>query len=191
MTAGDEIANTNGLLRLHNSILAAGGTNGNSFGPITDDGYNICSDGTAEFSSGSSFNFTDPQLGPLANYGGPTFCMELLPDSPAIDSADSLDFPPTDQRGYLRPIGDGPDVGAYEFGSYAPIITYLTITSAGENITVGFTAAPQTVYVLQASTDLSAWSNLSTNGPFATSTNIGQTLDAQTFDARLFRLLVQ
>ena len=59
--AGVQIANTNGTLQLLNSIVAYGGTNGNAYGPITDLGFNISSDGSANFRS-LSFNFTDPQL---------------------------------------------------------------------------------------------------------------------------------
>ncbi len=120
ITAGTQIANTNGTLALLNSIIA--GTNSNAYGPITDDGFNICSDGSANLNSGASYNFTDPQLAPLADNGGPTLCMALLPSSPAIDSADPSDFPTTDQRGFVRPVGDGPDMGAFEYGSYQPVI---------------------------------------------------------------------
>lgn len=120
IAAGSQIANTNGTLRLHNSLIAYGGTNGNACGTITDDGYNICSDGTANLNSGSSYNFTDPQLGSLGDYGGPTLCMILLSNSPAIDSGDSSGAPSTDQRGFVRPYGNGVDEGAYEYGSYRP-----------------------------------------------------------------------
>lgn len=119
-TAGAQIANTNGTFFLRNSILAYGGTNSNAYGPITDDGYNICSDNSASLDSGSRYNNTDPLLGPLGNYGGPTPCLALLANNPAIDNADPADFPSTDQRGYLRPFGAGPDIGALEFGATAP-----------------------------------------------------------------------
>ncbi len=188
IAAGSQIANTNGTLRLHNSAIA--GTNFNAYGPITDDGYNICSDGTAQLFGGSSFNFTDPKLGPLADYGGPTLCMSLLPDSPAIDYADSSNFPPTDQRGYIRPVGDGPDVGAFEYGSHLVEVPYLSITSTGGNLTLSFTASPSSVYVLQSSANFSTWANLNTNGPFASPTNINQTISTQGSDVRFFRLLV-
>ena len=187
IAAGSQIANTNGTLRLHSSAIA--GTN-NAYGPITDDGYNISSDGTAQLFGGTSFNFTDPKLGPLGNYGGPTLCMSLLPDSPAIDYADSLSFPPTDQRGYIRPIGDGPDVGAFEYGSHPAGVTYLSLAATGGTLTLSFTANPSTVYVLQSSANFATWANLNTNGPYATSTNINQAIATQGFGARFFRLLV-
>jgi hypothetical protein len=189
--AGTQIGNTNGTLQLHNSIIAYGGTNGNAYGIITDDGYNMCSDGTAQLFGGSSYNFTDPMLGPLANYGGPTLCMALLSNSPAIDSADSSDFPSTDQRGFVRPIGNGPDVGAYEYGSYQLVIPYLNITSTASNVLLTFTAYPSISYDLQASTNLSTWIDLNTNGPFASSTNVTQTISKQGLNPQFFRLLVQ
>src|SRR5262249_17757810 len=110
--AGVQIANTNGTLRLHNSIIAYPGTNSNAYGLITDDGFNISSDGSANFASGSSYNYTDPKLGPLANNNGPTLTMNLLSISPAIDFGDSSGAPSTDQRGFARPNGGGFDIGA-------------------------------------------------------------------------------
>jgi len=189
IAAGSEIANTNGTLRLHNSLVAYGGTNGNAYGIITDDGYNICSDGTAQLFGGSSYNYTDPQLGLLADNGGPTLCIALLPTSPAIDSADPANFPSTDQRGYVRPIGASPDMGAYEYGSYP--LSLNIIASTANNIIVSFTASPTNSYRLQASTNLLTWTDLNTNGPFAISTNITQTISKQGLNLRFFRLLMQ
>ena len=189
ITAGTQIANTNGTLALLNSIIA--GTNSNAYGPITDDGFNICSDGSANLNSGASYNFTDPQLAPLADNGGPTLCMALLPSSPAIDSADPSDFPTTDQRGFVRPIGDGPDMGAYEYGSYRPGVLILNITSTTNNVVLTYITALPGSYRLQASTNLTTWIDLNTNGPFSIATNISQTISTQGFNTRFFRLLVQ
>ena len=55
---------------------------------------------------------TDPLLGPLANNGGPTQTMALLPGSPAIDAGVTVAGVTTDQRGVLRPQGFAPDIGA-------------------------------------------------------------------------------
>jgi hypothetical protein len=57
----------------------------------------------------------DPLLGPLADNGGYAPTMELDPNSPAVDAA-SGGCPETDQRGVVRPEGDGCDLGSYEFG---------------------------------------------------------------------------
>jgi hypothetical protein len=72
----------------------------------------------------SSFT-TDPNgIGPLADNGGPTLTVALLPGSDAIDAADPVqgcvNFNSvllTDQRGAPRVAGAWCDVGAYEFGS--------------------------------------------------------------------------
>jgi hypothetical protein len=191
VTAGLQIANTNGTLRLHNSLIAYSGTNSNAYGPITDDGYNICSDGSASLFSGSSYNYTDPQLGPLGNYGGPTWCMALLASSPAIDTADPNDFPGTDQRGYARPAGGGPDLGAYEYGAVPSVALALTIGSGQTNLMLSFTADPPHTYYLQYSTNLVTWVDVSTNGPFATQTNLSQTITPQNLNRGFFRLLLQ
>ena len=61
----------------------------------------------------------DPLLGPLADNGGFTQTHALLPGSSAIDAGDMTVCPDTDQRSVARPIGNGCDIGAYEF---APMI---------------------------------------------------------------------
>ena len=188
--AGSQIANTNGILQVHNSIIAYG-TNSNAYGPIADDGYNICSDASAKLDGGSSFNCTDPQLAPLGNYGGPTLCLALLANSPAIDNADPNDFPGTDQRGGVRPFGAGPDIGAYEYGSTLPGGPNLAVSASGTNVVVSFAAFPPYSYRLQCSTDLKSWSDLCTNGPVGTSTNISQTVSKQGFNSCFFRLRMQ
>jgi hypothetical protein len=63
----------------------------------------------------------DPQLGPLANNGGPTQTELPAATSPVIDKGNSFGLG-SDQRGVLRPIdfpafpntGDGSDIGAVE-----------------------------------------------------------------------------
>jgi predicted outer membrane repeat protein len=59
----------------------------------------------------------DPDLGALADNGGPTLTMLPQPGSPLIDAipiADCDPAIPTDQRGVERPQGDGCDTGAVE-----------------------------------------------------------------------------
>jgi len=57
-------------------------------------------------------------LGPLADNGGPTQTMALLPGSCAFDAGPStLPLPggvTTDQRGFARPSGEMSDIGAFE-----------------------------------------------------------------------------
>lgn len=69
----------------------------------------------------------DPKLGPLADNGGPTQTMALLPGSPAIDAGNPATpgsgggaCEKTDQRGTPRPVSGGGklicDIGAFEHG---------------------------------------------------------------------------
>jgi hypothetical protein len=118
------------------STIVAGNTGGdvsyfggatNSFQSLT---YNLVGTGnaTAAFNATGDQVGVNPQLGPLADNGGPTRTHALLPASPAIDAGDpaavagSGGVPVFDQRGgpYTRVYdgGNGPgariDIGAYE-----------------------------------------------------------------------------
>ena len=57
---------------------------------------------------------TDPQLGALANNGGPTQTHLPAATSPVINAGDPAFVPPpaTDQRGFARVIGGRVDMGA-------------------------------------------------------------------------------
>ncbi|NEP12654.1 MAG: DUF4347 domain-containing protein [Symploca sp. SIO2C1] len=66
---------------------------------------------------------TDPKLGPLQDNGGPTFTHALLEDSPAIDAGTGGTG--VDQRGVLRPQGDGVDIGAFEALPFQITVTTL------------------------------------------------------------------
>ena len=122
-SSGGGLRSTNGTITLINSIVANNQSGSNCFGNLTDGGHNISSDASCNFSSAGSLNNTDPKLAPLADNGGPTPTMALLPDSPAIDAADNAFCPPTDQRGFPRPSGRGCDMGAFEyFGTYRVVL---------------------------------------------------------------------
>lgn len=91
---------------------------------ITSHGHNLSSDGTCNFNNTGDLNNTDPLLGTLGNYGGPTQTIPLLSGSPAIDSGnpngctDGLGhLLKTDQRGKPRYDAEdtrGCDMGAFE-----------------------------------------------------------------------------
>ena len=84
-------------------------------------GYNLDSGHTCNFTGTGDLQNTNPQLGPLADNGGPTQTHALLrangthPISPAIDGGPISDCPGTDQRGAERPFGSACDIGAYEY----------------------------------------------------------------------------
>jgi hypothetical protein len=128
-------------------------------GPVTDLGHNLCSDANAQFTGTGSLTGVDPKLGPLADNGGPTPTLALLPGSPAIAAGDSASAPATDQRGFPRPAGSA-DIGAYEFG-YPPILAATRPPEGGVDISITGRAG-QTCRLL-ASPDLVNWTAIATN----------------------------
>ncbi len=74
-------------------------------------GVNLVQGFAGAAASGNSFLTSAPLLSPLANHGGPTKTHQLLPGSPARNSAVGSGQV-RDQRGY--PIVATPDIGAYE-----------------------------------------------------------------------------
>jgi hypothetical protein len=112
---GGAIASAGGSVQLRNTILALSLSGSNCFGAgFVDEGHNLSSDASCNFTAPGSLNNADPRLGPLADYGGPTPTMALLAGSPAFDAADPAFCPATDQRGTARPFGAGCDIGAFE-----------------------------------------------------------------------------
>jgi hypothetical protein len=106
-----------------NAIVANNGVNCKGH-PITSRGYNLSSDDTCNFNNTGDLNNTDPKLGTLGNYGGPTQTIPPLSGSPAIDAGNpggctdgAGHLLKTDQRGLPRPDREdktGCDMGAYE-----------------------------------------------------------------------------
>jgi hypothetical protein len=119
---GANLAHNGGAMLSANSLVAFGLISSNNVttlhsnvsGTITDGGFNLSSDNSWAFTSGTSSGNTDPKLAPLDDYGGETRTMALLAGSPAIDAATGPDCPPTDQRGVSRPAGPACDIGAFE-----------------------------------------------------------------------------
>lgn len=111
-------------LTLSNSIVANSSYGGNCLGSLSSKGYNLSSDGTCNFKSTGDLNNTDPKLGTLGNYGGPTQTIPLLSGSPAIDAGNPSGCKDgqghlltADQRSQPRPDKEdsgGCDMGAYE-----------------------------------------------------------------------------
>ena len=79
----------------------------------------------------------NPLLAPLANYGGPTNTMALLPGSPAINAGNNALIPAgitTDQRGFNRIAGGTVDIGAFES---QPIPLVVNTTADGIDVPPG------------------------------------------------------
>jgi hypothetical protein len=109
--------------------------------------------------------FSDPKLGPLANNGGPTLTMALLPGSPAIDAGNTSLASATDQRGVPRPFGVAVDLGAFEF--WPTLQVSLSGTNSIDILASGFRG--QTCRLLASSNALN-WVPMATNqiGPNGT-----------------------
>jgi hypothetical protein len=114
VSLGGGIFTTNGSSTLQNTIVANSLSGSNSIGVLIDDGNNLSSDSSCQFTVPGSLNNTDPLLSPLDDFGGPTPTMALLAGSPAIDHGFSIYCPARDQRGITRPFGGNCDIGAFE-----------------------------------------------------------------------------
>ena len=140
-----------GTVTLRNTIVANSTSGGNCFGTITNGGNNIDDNTSCGWGAVSgSMSSTNPLLGALANNGGPTQTMKLLPTSPAIDAGMNTDCPATDQRGVTRPqpVGGNCDIGAYE--NSAPTDINLSASSVIENLPAGTTVGTLTTTDLDA-----------------------------------------
>jgi large repetitive protein len=82
----------------------------------------------------------DPQLSPLANNGGPTQTMALLPGSRAIDAGTPIVGVTTDQRGFTRPASD-PSLGAFEPQSATIMANNASATFGATNVTLSATVS--------------------------------------------------
>jgi hypothetical protein len=107
---------------------------------------------------GSSASPLDPKVGPLADNGGPTFTVALLPGSPAIEAGTGIGVPPTDQRGVSRPQGPQTDIGAFEYQYTMPVI--LGAAFQGPYPWLRCFGLPGRTYTVQISTNLLNWSDL-------------------------------
>ena len=110
-----------------NSIIAGNDNDQCASGiPINSVGYNLDSGNTCGFTGPGDLVNQDPQLGPLTDNGGSnqTHKPELI--SPAINAGRPTDVFPEDQRGFPRPVGVLPDIGAVEvqmpFSLFLPLI---------------------------------------------------------------------
>lgn len=141
--------------RIANSILS-GNTTPNygdldpiseCYGPVTSLGYNLVSDLTRspwydEWECQLMGDMTGvltgtlAYMGPLADYGGPTLTYSPQFYSPALDAADPMHCPDTDQRGQPRPQPDAGrcDLGAVEGFIPPASITYLAVVAGSGNV---------------------------------------------------------
>jgi hypothetical protein len=125
---------------LTNTIVAGQAAGGDifAFGGVFGSNNLIGTGGSGGLINGVNGNIVgvaDPGLAPLADNGGPTQTMALLPGSPAIDAGTSgPGIPATDQRGLGR-VG-AVDIGAFEVQAQAqpPTITVPDAQTAYEDV---------------------------------------------------------
>jgi hypothetical protein len=156
---GGGLACTNTTVVLQNSIFSDSLGGEQLWGVFTDRGYNLCSDGTGNFTATGSRNGINVLLGPLQDNGGPTPTMALMNGSPARDAIPT-GFPADDQRGIPRPQGLAGDIGAVEVETRAQLD--LAAVVSGPNLLFTLPAQDGT-YQLSSSPDLSSWSGVMTN----------------------------
>lgn len=110
-----------GGVSLLNTIVAnsIGGTNCND--DLTSLGHNLDDEGSCGLNAAGDINGTDPQIGALANNGGPTLTHAIVQGGPAFNTA-SADCGGlvTDQRGVSRPQFGLCDIGAFELAPPPP-----------------------------------------------------------------------
>lgn len=125
--------------------------------------------GTASINdNGGNLFSVDPQLGPLANNGGPTETHLPAATSPAVNAGDAAFAPPptTDQRGLARVAGGRIDMGSVELAPAAPgtIQFQVALSSVNEPAGVATVTLTRTggadgaVQVTIATTDATATS---------------------------------
>ncbi|WP_161604366.1 choice-of-anchor Q domain-containing protein [Roseiconus nitratireducens] len=117
-------------------------------GSIISQGANLVGDsaGSSFTALGSDLVDVQAQIAELSDNGGPTPTIALLDGSPALSSG-VLAGLTTDQRGVVRPQGNGPDIGAFESdllgdnqaAAMLSISAEMTSVSEGDSGTTPFT----------------------------------------------------
>ncbi len=113
----------------------------------------------------SIFDFQNvaANLGTLQDNGGSTLTCAPLSGSLAIGYGTSTGAPTADQRGVPRPQGGAFDIGAVEVVTGSPIVAGgAMVKSSGFYLNTILDATNR--YRIQASTNLTTWIDLSTNG---------------------------
>ncbi len=119
--------------------------------------------------NGNQVGIANPLLGVLANYGGYTQTIALLPGSPALDQGAAVPGMTTDQRGLPRPYdissippaagGNNSDIGAYEAQADCSTVTLAPTslpsgtmgTSYSQTITASGGTVPYTFIIVSGS----------------------------------------
>ena len=160
---GGSFAIAGGYLKLINSILFCSPGQTNVSGAVVDGGHNISSDSSARFSTSFSRSNLNPLLAALADNGGLTPTMALLPGSPAIDTGDDTAAPQIDQRGVGRPAGFQSDIGAFEVTLPSGTPRILNVFRIGPTVRLSVLTTSGSRYALERSESLgNEWTPIQT-----------------------------
>ncbi len=188
-------------ITLKNTIVA-GNTGGECQGVLTSSGYNL-TQGACPFIGDTTGNRRgDPLLGPLAANGGPTLTHLLGSGSPAIDAGNPAGCTDatgavltTDQRGQIRAMGGGCDIGAVETLSAVtptptPTQTATLTPTATATRTATVTRTPTATATPASQVTLRVDPASGTTGLNSTPTDVRIVVDAgaRQVDAAQFRL---
>jgi hypothetical protein len=117
---GDNLSTDTGAVMLRATIIAsraAGSPASNCLygaSALTSGGFNLDDGTSCGFGPGTDLQGVEPQLAPLANYGGPTQTHMPLGTSPVLNAVTAACPPPAnDQRGMARVL-NACDIGAVE-----------------------------------------------------------------------------
>jgi CSLREA domain-containing protein len=130
----------NATATLRNSLIANNSTTnlattGGATAIITSLGFNLSDNWNGVTILGTDLT-APPLLGTLANHGGPTSTLALLPGSPAINAGTNTGAPATDQRSIARAQQTTTDIGAFESRGF----TLAVVSGSGQF------AAPNTAF---------------------------------------------
>ena len=168
-------------------------------GSFASQGYNLIGNNANSIgftATGDQVN-VNPMLGPLANNGGPTQTLALLPGSPAIDKGAAANIAgtatpiTTDQRGVTRPVddasippatsGNDSDIGAFELNApeIAVVETGVGNIADGGSFSFGTTivgnSVTKTFTITNSGTTPLTLANLSVPAGFNIAANFGST----------------
>lgn len=145
---------------LVNTLLGSNHPGGNIAGTVVDAGHNLSSERDTVLTNTTSLKGVDAKIGWIGQNGGRTPTIPILGGSPAIGAADPATAPSVDQRGFQRPLGSAPDIGAYEY-AFAELISAGVTGNGAFRCEVRGEAAE--TCVIQASPDLLNWVPMQTN----------------------------
>ena len=165
--AAGGVFNYSGAVLLVNTIIAgnnAANSRPDVNGAFISSGFNLIGNNQGATNlSILDFQNVAANLGTLQNNGGSTLTCAPLSGSYAIGYGSSSGAPTTDQRGVPRPQNGAFDIGAVQVVTGSPYVTGGAMVK-GSGFTLNTIFDVTNSYRVQASTNLTTWINLITNG---------------------------